>query len=186
MAPGQVHQLASTLSRCPSCGEPVTDDQACHSSQNQGLSLVLYNGDLNGSCNVYCTVDLTGLGSIIPEQTYIIIGNHPCASLPLCGGTDAIENGNPDAIAILWHGIVIDSVEYGSDLSHSVCNFDRTLVSDSDTIAGSIQTCFPRPSGTRWTFTQASTPCADNNCTATDVPPHSLPARWGLVKSLYR
>jgi hypothetical protein len=153
--------------------------------ETQGLSLVLYNGDLSGSCNVYCTVDLTALGSFLPQQQYIVIGNHPCASLPLCNSTDAIQNGSPDAIAILWHGILIDSVEYGSDLAHGVCNFDQTLVHDSNTVEGSIQTCFPRPPGARWTFTHASTPCADNNCTATDVP--FFPRmRWGRVKSLYR
>lgn len=153
--------------------------------QAEGLFLVLYDRDLSGSCHEYCRVDLSSL-VLIPEESYIVIGNHSCARLPLCTATDAIQNNVPSGIAIVGPGGVIDSVEYGSDLVHSVCNFEPTPVRDRDSMDGSIQFCIQSgfPYHGTWSFTTASTPCASNSCTTSDVPPFPI-TLWGFVKSLY-
>ena len=153
--------------------------------QARGLHLVLYDGDLNGSCQEYCDVDLTIL-QVIPEGSYIVIGAQPCAVLPLCTSTDAIHNTVPGGMAIVGPHGVIDSVEYGSDLIHSTCNFNLIPLRDRDSQEGSLQFCIqstPPYNGT-WSFDPTPTPCAASDCTATDVP--FAPARWGSVKSLYK
>jgi hypothetical protein len=146
-----------------------------------GASLVLYDADLNGSCTEYCRVDLSALG-ILNAGRRVVIGAHHCAVLPLCTDTDAIQNGAPDAIAIEWDGEVVDSVEYESSMTHTMCvqlPDWRTSAADNDSEVGSLRSCWA------WQFVTEATPCADNNCQPTDVPesPDGVPVT--LVKSLY-
>jgi hypothetical protein len=144
-----------------------------------GVSLVLYDVDLNGNCTEYCRVDLSVLAAMGPEQR-ILIGAHPAAELPLCASTDAIQNGAPDAIAIEVDGTVMHSVQYASELIQSACSFSFTDVADSDVFEGSIQRCW-----STWQFVRASTPGMPNDCSTTDVSP--LPVEtWGTIKGLYR
>lgn len=149
----------------------------------EDVDLVLYDGDMNGNCTEYCRVDLSVLG-ILDAGTRIVIGAHPCADLPLCTSTDAIQNGAPDAIVIEWNGQVEDSVEYESGLTHSKCSqvpdYQRTSATDSDSSAGSLRWCYQQ-----WHFVAEATPCANNSCLATDVPEPPGGVSWTLVKSLY-
>jgi len=146
----------------------------------EGTYLVFYHGDPSGTCQEYCRIDLRPLG-LVPEGSYTIIGVNPCAyPLPqLCAATDAIQNGPSDAIVLEQHGLVLDSVEYASDLVHSVCNFTRTNARDSDMVEGSIQRC-----GNAWVFAPAS-PCAPNHCAVSTVP-DPRGGTWGAVRSLYK
>lgn len=73
--------------------------------------------------------------------------------------TNAIQNGAPDAIALVKLGDVIDSMEYESGLSDSVCGFSLTNCADSDSVDGSVQRC-----GVTWWFSSAKTPGVANNC----------------------
>jgi hypothetical protein len=146
--------------------------------------LVLYDADLNGNCTEYCRVSLEPLVFLGPGQ-YVVIGDHPCAALPLCTSTDAIQNGLPDAIVVERNGFIIDSIEYGSGQTHSVCTFipveNRVTTVDSDTIDGSLRSFLGL-----WMFAGASTPCATNSVDWTDVPDEPAPPSWTLIKALYK
>lgn len=153
--------------------------------QLDGAFLVLYGTDDFGNCSEYCRVDLSVL-TFLAEGEVIVVGAHPCAILPLCAPTDAIRNGGPNAIVIEQHGEVVDAVEYAAAAPDSVCaqvpNWNRTGAVDSDTAPGSLRHCY-----WSWRFTTASTPCASNGCTVSDVqsPPACRNVRWEQVKRLY-
>jgi len=153
--------------------------------------LVFYDADSTGTCLEYCRVDLSSLW-FIASNAYIVIGNHPCAVLPLCTTTDAIQNGAPDAIAIEQGGnIILWSLEYEFDLVSSVCSLTpvfpqhssplQTAAADSDSLAGSIHLC-----DGAWIFTPTSTPCAMNACATSSVPEFIEHKPWGQVKTLYK
>jgi hypothetical protein len=91
----------------------------------------------------------------------LIIGQHPDAVLPLCSSTDAIQNGAPDVIALYVSGTLIQSVEYASNMTSSICDMSMTSALDSSGVAGSIQLClWPND----WVFTNNATPGEDNDC----------------------
>jgi hypothetical protein len=144
--------------------------------------LVFYHVDPSGECHEYHRVDLSPL-SLIVENSYYVIGVHPCADPHVSLGAthDVIGNGPGDAIVLQQGTLVLDSVEYNAVSSQSSCNLVATPVVDSHAVPGSMQRC-----QNSWIFSSTSTPCAPNNCTVSDVP--SWPARtlWGVVKSLYR
>jgi len=150
-----------------------------------GIDLVLYDADPNGNCVEYCRVDLSPL-VVLFSGVHVVIGNHPCASLPLCQEVDAIQNGSPDAIALgrPADGTVLDLVEYASSFTGSTCGtpfVNRTSATDSDVADGSLQICLA------WRFNAVSSPCQPNDCVATDVGDSGpLPVSWDLFKRLYR
>ncbi len=141
-----------------------------------GHDLVLYNGTLSGDCSSYCTIDLDPYA--IPAGGYLVFGVNDCAVAPLCVATNAIQNGAPDAVAIVERGtaFVVDSVEYESDMINSICNFNMTEAADDPLEPnGSIALCEGA-----WVFTPNSTPCAENNCVVPDAE-----ATWGAIKAIY-
>ncbi len=140
-----------------------------------GLELAFFNGTLSGSCAEYCRIDLDPY--TIPANGYIVLGQDPCAVAPLCTTTNAIQNGSPDAIIVQDRvsGLILDSVEYESDLVNSVCNFNLTNATDSGSTGGSIQLC-----GSGWFFLPVPTPCGPPDCT---VPVE--PGSWSSFKGRY-
>ena len=104
--------------------QPGTDDAEFVEIKNvsgasvslAGHSLSLVNGT-GGGASVYQTIDLPGT-SLGPGDHFVVCAN-PAATancdLDVTPETNLIQNGAPDAVAIVLGGTVVDSVSYEGD-----------------------------------------------------------------------
>jgi predicted extracellular nuclease len=131
-----------------------------------GWTLELVNGS-NGS--IYNTIDLSG--SMIAGGDYLVVCAN-AATVANCDIDDSpdsnfIQNGAPDAVALLLDGVVIDAVSYEGDVPGYTEGSGSGLV-DASSGDGSISRC---PDGidtnqnnADLAFTTTSTPGVANVC----------------------
>jgi len=141
-----------------------------------GISLIFVNGSNAANSTEYRRVDLTGT---IAGHGFYVVGFGGNQSLG--AATDAIQNGDPDAIALydITHSVMIDSLSYGgavtmAKLTNPTGTFNlyegsmTTITSIKDTPAGSLARC-PDGNDTNetkndWFVRPAPTKGASNAC----------------------
>ncbi len=97
-----------------------------------GVSVQLINGS-NGS--TYNTINLPP-GALGPGEYFVICGdpfNTPNCDLDVSPDSNLIQNGAPDAVAILFDGVIIDAVSYEGDVL-SVVEMSGVGLADSGAI----------------------------------------------------
>jgi predicted extracellular nuclease len=132
-----------------------------------GWSLQLVNG--NGGF-VYASFDLTGL-SIAAGDYLVVCGNAATVAncdLDVTPDTNLVQNGAPDAVALLFDGAVMDAVSYEGDTIPPFTEGSGTGLEDSPAGTGSISRC-PDGADTNQNnvdlvFTMNITPGAENIC----------------------
>ena len=144
-----------------------------------GWSLQLVNG--NGGF-AYASFDLTGL-SIAAGDYLVVCGNAATVAncdLDVAPDTNLVQNGSPDAVALLFDGAVIDAVSYEGDTIPPFTEGSGTGLEDSSAGTGSISRC-PDGADTNQNnvdlvFTTNITPGAENVCPggALDVKIHEV------------
>ena len=158
-----------------------------------GWTLQLVNGSNN---TVYGSFDLTGfmLGA---GDYFVVCANAATVAncdLDVTPDTNLVQNGAPDAVALLFEGTVIDAVSYEGDVPDFVEGSGAGL-EDSPAGTGSISRC---PDGTDtnqnnvdFFFVTSSSPGAENTCPsgALEVKIHEVQgagAESPLVNELVR
>jgi predicted extracellular nuclease len=144
-----------------------------------GWTLQLVNG--NGG-SAYASFDLTGL-SIAPGDYLVVCANPATVAncdLDVAPDTNLVQNGSPDAVALLYDGAVMDAVSYEGDTAPPFTEGSGAGLEDSPAGTGSISRC---PNGTDTNqnnvdlvFTTIITPGTENICPsgALDVKIHEV------------
>ena len=132
-----------------------------------GWSLQLVNG--NGGF-AYASFDLSGL-SIAPGGYLVVCGNAATVAncdLDVTPDTNLVQNGSPDAVALLFDGAVMDAVSYEGDTIPPFTEGSGAGLEDNPAGTGSIARC---PDGVDTNqnnvdlvFTPNITPGAENIC----------------------
>ena len=132
-----------------------------------GWSLQLING--NGGLP-YASFDLTGL-SIAAGDYLVVCANAATVAncdLDVTPETNLVQNGSPDAVALLFDGVVMDTVSYEGDTIPPFTEGSGAGLEDSPAGTGSIARC---PDGTDTNqnnvdlvFTTNISPGAENIC----------------------
>ncbi|HSG98015.1 MAG TPA: ExeM/NucH family extracellular endonuclease, partial [Woeseiaceae bacterium] len=132
-----------------------------------GWTLQLVNGSVG---TVYAIIDLSGL-SIAPGDYFVVCGNSATVAncdFDVTPDTDLVQNGSPDAVALLYDGAVMDAVSYEGDTIPPFTEGSGAGLEDSPAGTGSISRC---PDGTDTNqnnvdlvFTTNITPGAENVC----------------------
>ncbi|MFS8069635.1 MAG: pre-peptidase C-terminal domain-containing protein, partial [Byssovorax sp.] len=116
-----------------------------------GYSLVLVNGGTNTS---YLTQSLAGAGTLAAGQ-YLVVGNSSVTAaagalkINFASGTDKIQNGSPDGVALINGSTLVDALSYEGSITAAVITGVGTVslvegtalassVSDSNTITRSL------------------------------------------------
>ncbi len=126
---------------------------------------------VNGSNDLpYNTIDLTG-SSIAPGDYFVVCANPATVAncdLDASPDTNLVQNGAPDAVALLFDGAVVDSVSYEGDTAAPYTEGSGAGLADDPFGTGSISRC---PNGTDTNqnnvdlaFTPTITPGAENVC----------------------
>ena len=111
-----------------------------------GYKLLLVNG--NGA-SVYTTIDLSTGGTLAAGQFLVVSSSEVMASaaaisIPFAAGSNNVQNGNPDAIALVSATEVVDALVYEGSLEadlgapYGSLNFGENSFGDSNSIQGSI------------------------------------------------
>jgi predicted extracellular nuclease len=103
-------------------------------------TLELING-AGGGAVIYDTIQLSG--SLAPGDYYVVCGNAATvANCDLDDGPDTnfIQNGAPDAVALLVDGSIVDTVSYEGD-TPGYTEGTGGAPADSNTVDGSISRC---------------------------------------------
>ncbi len=144
-----------------------------------GWSLQLVNGSTGLT---YATIDLGGL-SIAPGDYLVVCANAATVAdcdLDVTPDTNLVQNGSPDAAALVFDGAVMDAVSYEGDTIAPYTEGSGAGLEDSPAGTGSISRC---PDGTDTdqnnvdlVFTPNITPGAENICPsgALDVKIHEV------------
>jgi len=153
-----------------------------------GWTLQLVNG--NGG-SVYNNIDLSGL-SIAPGDYLVVCANAATVAncdLDATPDTNFVQNGAPDAVALLFDGVVRDAVSYEGDTVAPYTEGSGAGLLDDPSGTGSISRC---PNGTDTNqnnvdlvFTTTITPGAENICPsgAVEVKIHDVQGN-GLTSPL--
>lgn len=126
---------------------------------------------VNGSNDLpYNTIDLTG-SSIAPGDYFVVCANPATVAncdLDASPDTNLVQNGAPDAVALLFDGAVVDAVSYEGDTAAPYTEGSGAGLLDDSFVTGSISRC---PNGTDTNqnnvdlaFTPTITPGAENVC----------------------
>ncbi len=148
------------------------------SADLSGYSLQLINGTGGGAAQ-YQLFALPAV-TLVPGEYYVVCGN--AANVANCDfdvspDTDLVQNGAPDAVALLFGTTIVDTVSYEGNTGAPYTETTGTSAADSNTVVGSIARC---PDGVDtdvnnadFTFVSTITPGAANSCSAppTDTPP---------------
>jgi predicted extracellular nuclease len=132
-----------------------------------GWTLQLVNGSVD---TAYAIIDLSGL-SIAPGDYLVVCGNSATVAncdLDVTPDTNLVQNGSPDAVALLYDGAVMDAVSYEGDTILPFTEGSGAGLEDSPAGTGSIARC---PDGADsnqnnvdLVFTTSITPGAENIC----------------------
>ena len=165
--------------------QPSTDTAEFIEILNNGVSpvdlarwsLVLVNG--NGGA-VYATFDLTASGALAAGDYLVVCANAATVAncdIDVSPDTNLIQNGAPDAVALLLDGVVMDTVSYEGDTVAPYTEGSGAGLEDSTD--GSISRC---PNGVDtgqnnldFEFVAISTPGEENSCNgAREVKIHEI------------
>jgi predicted extracellular nuclease len=140
-----------------------------------GWTLRLVNGS-NGA--VYADIDLTG-SSIAPGDYFVVCANPATVAncdLDVSPDSSLLQNGAPDAVALIFSSAVVDAVSYEGDTIAPYTEGSGNGLVDVASVTGSISRC---PDGTDTNqnnvdlvFTTTITPGAANSC-PTPPPPEA-------------
>jgi hypothetical protein len=134
-----------------------------------GWTLELVNGS-GGGAAIYLTFDLSG-HTLAAGGYFVICGNAANVAncdLDVSPDTNLIQNGSPDAVALRYNGVLMDTVSYEGDTSAPYTEGSGTGLVDDPSGTGSISRC---PDGVDtdqnnvdFSFTGTITPGAANAC----------------------
>ncbi|HBX68125.1 MAG TPA: hypothetical protein DEH25_01720 [Chloroflexi bacterium] len=137
-----------------------------------GWTLDLVNG--NGG-TVYLSIDLSSY-TLAAGGYFVVCANTATVAncnLDVSPDTNLIQNGAPDAVALSFNGTLIDAVSYEGDTAAPYTEGSGAGLADNG-LDGSISRC---PNGVDtnqnnvdFTFTDSSTPGAENSCTPPPLP----------------
>ena len=138
-----------------------------------GVTLVLVNG--NGGA-VYGTFNLPAV-SLPAGDYFVVCANETTVAncdLDVSPDTNLIQNGDPDAVALKWNDILIDTVSYEGDTVAPYTEGSGSGLADSNSISDkSISRCGDgvdtNQNNVDFTFTTKS-PGVENICNGGNVP----------------
>jgi hypothetical protein len=157
------------------------------------FSVQLVNG-FNGGAAVYQVIQLPSV-SLAPGGYYVICANPGTVSncdLDVTPDTNLIQNGAPDAVALLADGVIVDSVSYEGNTGALYTEGSGVGLIDDGTLASVGISRYPDGVDTNMNNADWSPRCItpgranslrNSSC---DAPVAVDPAHWGTVKSLYR
>jgi predicted extracellular nuclease len=141
-----------------------------------GVSIVYVNGASGGAVS-YRTTALPNV-SLAAGAWYVVCANAantPNCDLDITPDTDLIQNGAPDALALMFDGLIVDAVSYEGSTPGFTEGSGTGLIDDGATATGSIGRC---PDGADTNQNNADfalrpgSPGSTNNCD--DVGPSVL------------
>jgi uncharacterized protein len=138
-------------------------------------SIQLVNGN-GGGASVYQTIDLPNV-SLAAGDYYVVCANAATVAncdLDVAPDTNLIQNGAPDAVALLFNTTIIDSVSYEGDTGAPYTEGTGAGLEDTALLVESISRC-PDGADTNQNNVdfslRTSTPGEVNICVAVDTAP---------------